>query len=510
VNDALEGHNIQGLGQHEKHWRDLYLALFENSHSVMLIIDPDTGAIVDANATACRFYGYDKASLTGMTISQTNTLSPEQIQQEMAAARSQRRNFFSFRHRLAGGQIRDVEVHSGPIALDQRHYLYSIVHDVTDQKRLEESLRQTTKMEAIFTLAGGIAHDFNNLLMGIQGRVSLMLLDVDNAHPFFTPLKKIEDAVNSARELTGQLLGFAKGGKYEVRSTRISDLVTQTADMIGRAAKGIRIVTGSAEDLWPVAVDQDQIKQVLLALCLNAWQAMPEGGELGLQCANARITPEQAAGHHAASGNYVKVTVSDTGVGMDEAILPRIFDPFFTTKHRIRGTGLGLASAYGIIANHNGFITVASEIGRGSVFGVFLPALSPAPAGTKPPEATPGPGLILLVDDEELVTDVGQSMLEKMGFEVLTASRGQDAIELLEHHGERIGLIILDMVMPQMSGGETFERLRQISPGARILISSGYSLDAEAEALLSRGGAGFIQKPFTFQRLSQKVKEVLG
>jgi PAS domain S-box-containing protein len=380
-----------------------------------------------------------------------------------------------------------------------------------ERKQLEGQLRQAQKMEAIGTLAGGIAHDFNNLLMGIQGRNSLMMADLTAEHPHWEHLREIQSYVRSAADLTRQLLGFARGGKYELRPVNLNELVDDTARMFARTHKEIHIQTDLAADLRAVEVDRGQIEQVMLNLLLNAWQAMPAGGDLFIKTENTTIS---AAALHTAdlkAGAYVKAEVTDTGRGMDAATRDRIFEPFFTTREMGRGTGLGLASVFGILRNHNGHITVASEKGRGSTFTIYLPVsekpVQPHLSATT--EIHPGGETILLVDDERMILDVGQKLLEKLGYRVKTAGSGHDAIETYRQEQTAIDLVILDMIMPTMGGGRTFDALKAIDPHVRVLLSSGYSLNGQAADILRRGCQGFIQKPFDLGTLSQKLREIL-
>ena len=393
-----------------------------------------------------------------------------------------------------------------------------VVRDITDrhaaelEKRdLELKLLQAQKMEAMGTLAGGVAHDFNNLLMGLQGNVSLMLLELGQDNPVFERMKKLEGFVKDATGLTRQLLGFARGGKYEVTTTDINQLVRKTLEIFGRTRKGIRIskVLG---DIWPVDVDQGQIEQVLLNLYVNAGQAMPKGGTLKVATRNVYLDHTFVAPHGLKNGRFVKTSVTDTGIGMDMPTQQKVFDPFFTTKDIGRGTGLGLSSAYGIMKNHGGVINVFSEPGKGSTFNIYLPASDNDVQ--EPIQETEGvaygTGTILLVDDEEVVLRAGQEILRILGYTVLVANRGRKAIESVRAMQGKIDLVILDLIMPDLHGGEVFDAIRKINPKIKVLLSSGYSLDGQAAEIMARGCEAFIQKPFTVEALSQKIRSVLS
>jgi PAS domain S-box-containing protein len=386
------------------------------------------------------------------------------------------------------------------------------LRDISEQKGLEAQIQQSQKMEAIGTLAGGIAHDYNNLLMGILGNLSLISLDFDSRHPYYAKLKNIEKYVQSGADLTKQLLGFAKGGKYEVKPVDVNDLIEKSSKMFGRTKKEIRIHRKYQKDIWSVEVDSNQIEQVLLNLYVNAGQAMPDGGELYLQTDNVTFNEEHVRHFSGKSGNYVKISVKDTGVGMDENTLKRIFDPFFTTKDRSMGTGLGLASAYGIIKNHGGIINAHSAIGQGSTFDVYLPASSKKIVRKEhlPRKALKGSETVLLIDDEDMVIDIGGQILERLGYRALTARSGKEAIEIYRTNKNKINIVILDMIMPEMGGGETYDRLKKINPDIKVLLSSGYSINGQASEIMNRGCNGFIQKPFNMEQLSGKIRDILS
>ena len=380
-----------------------------------------------------------------------------------------------------------------------------------ERKRLEKKLLESQKMEAVGTLAGGIAHDFNNLLMGIQGRTSLLSIHLDPSHPYMEHIGAIEACIKSATNLTRQLLGFARGGKYEVRPIDLNALLHASATMFGRTKKEIRIHNTLMSPPPVVAADQSQLEQVFLNLYINAWQAMPGGGDLYLETGIITLDEKYCNPFDAKPGHYAKVSVTDTGTGMDASIRQRIFDPFFTTKKMGRGTGLGLASAYGIIKNHGGIITVYSEPGHGSTFNIYLPLLDGAAWQPSPldKQLIKGAGTILLVDDEEMIIGVGKAMLETLGYQVIIARNGEGAVEAVERKGYDIRLVILDLIMPGMDGGRTFDCIRERQPLLPVILSSGYSLGGQAHAVMERGCNGFIQKPFNIYELSKQVRTVL-
>jgi two-component system cell cycle sensor histidine kinase/response regulator CckA len=390
--------------------------------------------------------------------------------------------------------------------------------DITARKQVEEEkdrlqaqLQHAQRMESIGTLAGGMAHNFNNLLMGIQGNASLMLLETDSSHPNYERLESIEKSVQSGSKLTSQLLGYAREGRYEIRPISLNQLVKETSNTLGNTKKEITVHRALAKDLFGIKADQGQIEQVLLNLYVNAADAMPGGGDLFLKTMN--VTDKDITGkpYEAKPGNYVLVSVTDTGVGMDKKTIERIFDPFFTTKGLAKGTGLGLASVYGIIKAHGGYIDVDSEKGQGTTFSIYLPATEKEVKEERQlsGELLKGKGTVLLVDDEDMVLDAAEQMLRKLGYEVLLTEGGREALELYKKNQDRIDMVLLDMVMPGMGGGEAYDRMKEINPKVKVLLSSGYSIDGQAEEILQRGCNAFIQKPFNLEQLSQRTREIL-
>ncbi|MGD8286260.1 MAG: PAS domain S-box protein, partial [Desulfobacterales bacterium] len=380
-----------------------------------------------------------------------------------------------------------------------------------EKRKLETQLQMAQKMESIGTLAGGIAHDFNNILMGIQGNASLMLLKIESDHPNHEKIKNIEKYVQNGTELTKQLLGFARRGKYHVKATDLNEILDKSAAMFGRTKKEIKIHTNLYDDIWTVEVDRGQIEQALLNLYVNAWQAMPAGGDLYVHTENVVVSRSNVL-PYMDPGNYVKTTVADTGVGIDRETQKRIFEPFFTTKGMGRGTGLGLASVYGIIKNHGGYINVYSEKEHGTTFTIYLPASEKSIIEEQEVIAAliKGTGTILLIDDEQMILEVGKELLEEMGYQVIPALSGEKALKIYKEDPDNIDLVIMDMIMPGMGGGETFDRLKEIDPEIKVLLSSGYSINGQATEILQRGCDGFIQKPFNLNQLAGTIQKILG
>ena len=421
--------------------------------------------------------------------------------------------------RRKDGSYCDVEINARSIKFNGVSGIQVWIRDITESKQAEEEkqnleaqVHQKQKMEAIGTLAGGIAHCFNNLLMGIQGNASLVLLGIDSTHPHYEKLKHIEQQVQSGANLTKQLLGFARGGKYDVRRTNLNELIEKSSRIFGRTKREIQIHKKFEKNIWPVEVDQGQIEQVFLNLYVNAWQALPGGGDLYLQSENVTLDESFVKPYDLEPGRFVKISVRDNGIGIDEITQQRIFEPFFTTKETGSAKGLGLAAAYGIIKNHSGILSVSSKKGRGTTFDIFLPV----PKGEVLREkGSPRQGLkeretILFVDGEDMIADVGSQMLKKLGYEVLSARCGEEAIGVYKQNKDKIDLVLLDVVTPDLGEREVaYHRLKEINPAIKVLFSSGNGIDDRAAEILDDRRNGFIQKPFTLSQLSQKVREIL-
>lgn len=503
----------------EQRFRDLFASISD----VIYTHDLD-GCLISVNPAACKLLEYEEQDLVGRRIS-------ELMKPEFADVFESEYLDVVRKDRYYEGTSVFLTRKGAEVYLDYRSsmvipknggsYISGIGRDVTarivserEVKTLQKQLLQAQKIEAIGTLSGGIAHNFNNILMGILGHVSLMLIEKAPSHPDVKNLKKIEAYVQNAVGLTKDLLGFARGGKYDMKPTALNELVRQETATFGFTKKEIQIKEKYEKALWTVEVDRGQIEQVLLNLYVNAWQAMPGGGVLYVQTDNVTADKQVAKPFEVNPGRYIKLSVADTGIGMDKTTREKIFEPFFSTKESGQGSGLGLSSVYGIIKNHGGFIDVQSEKGQGTTFNIYLPASDKAivqeSTGADPGRVLSGQGTVLLVDDESMILDVGQSMLEKLGYTVLVAQSGKEALNIYDEQGNMINLVILDLIMPGMGGGEIYDRLKEIDGDVKVLLSSGYSIDGQAKMIIDRGCNGFIQKPFSFNELSIKIKDALG
>lgn len=617
-----------------------FRSLFQNNHAVMLVIDPATGEIFDANPAACAYYGWSHDELTRMKIADINTLTPAQIAEEMAKARTLQRTYFDFRHRRADGSVRDVEVYSGPIQIQGRDLLYSLVFDVTqrkeaerslqhshelmryiieharsaiavhdrdlryiyvsqrylreydvheadiigkhhyavfpdlpqkwrdvhqralagevvsaeddpyeradggvewtrwecrpwyeadgsiggiivytevitERKRLEEQLRQSQKLESVGRLAGGVAHDFNNMLAIILIQAELALMNLSPQDRLYSRFQEIRTAAERSARLTQQLLTFARKQTISPRVLDLNDTVPEMLKMLRRLiGEDIDLSWTPARDLWRVYLDPVQVDQLLANLCINARDAITGVGKIVIEGRNTII--DAAYCQHlpeALPGEFVLLSVNDTGSGMDRQTLSHIFDPFFTTKEVGHGTGLGLATVYGIVKQNGGFINVYSEVGYGTTFNIYLPRHIGGLAGESvAPTITLRRGqgeLVLLVEDEQAMLNVTMLMLEELGYRVLTADTPRQALRVASEHAQHIKLVLTDVIMPEMNGYDLVDRLRLIAPQIRPVFMSGYS----ASIIENRGGVhqekNYLQKPFSITELAAKLRVAL-
>lgn len=390
----------------------------------------------------------------------------------------------------------------------------STIRDVTHEIMLEKQLREAQKMEAVGTLAGGIAHDFNNLLQIVLGFSDLLLLRMDAQQPGHEELRSIREAARRGAELVNQILTFSRKVETNPRPINLNHAVEKIERLLSRTIpRMIHIEAIPAPDLVPVFADPGQMEQVLINLALNAKDAMPEGGRLTIQTRNVTLDEQFCKTYlEIRPGDYVLLTISDTGHGMEKAVSERIFEPFFTTKKPGEGTGLGLAIVFGIVKIHGGHIFCRSNPVEGTSFEIYFPAMV-MPFGPESDTTAEFPAFgtetVLLVDDEELIRNFGVDLLSSAGYEVLTANDGQHAVDIYLRERDRISLVILDLVMPKMGGKQCLEKLLDINPNLKILIASGFLMDEETRDVLSAKARGIVKKPFKAKDLLKHVRSVL-
>jgi PAS domain S-box-containing protein len=475
----------------------LYRALFNVNTAIKLLIEPDTGRIVDANRTAEEFYGWSLEELCAMRITDINTLTDQEVRAEMAHAKSGRRTYFRFRHRTACGEDRLVEVHSGPIELNERVLLLSIIHDVTERDELERQLLETQRLDAVGRLAGSMAHEFNNLLtvmLTTTGMLGKKLQGHDVAGPH---LRDLEFAIGRAGELTRGLLAFSRRQVMEPRRVHLNSVVRDLADLLQRSLGDTVVFDMDLDQELPGSrMDPRHLETLLMNLVLNARDAMPRGGTIRIVSRQHDITPEN--GLPVSPGSFVRLTVSDDGEGMDEQTRSRIFEPFFTTKAPGRGTGLGLATVHGIVHQSGGCVTVQSEVGLGTTFQLYLPleqeggVVSSTPLESVPPASVPAVRRILLVDDSHVVRKALRQGLRAHGYEVVCAASVEEARVT---DWADIDALITDIVMPGTSGVVLAAEMAAAYPKMPIVILSGDPRGHDLSALPRR--VARLQKPLT-------------
>ena len=407
-------------------------------------------------------------------------------------------------------------IHSTAILRDGKPSgLRGFIIDITETKRLESQLQQAQKMEAVGTLAGGIAHDFNNLLQAVQGYADLLLLRKKQNDPDYNKLQEIIRVAKRGAELTQQLLTFSRKVESERRPLALNREVAAVKKLLERTIpKMVKVELQLADDPNIVNADPVQIEQVMMNLAVNATDSMPEGGKLTIATENVVLDEKYCEKYlEVKPGNYVLLTISDTGHGMDRETLEHIFDPFYTTKEVGKGTGLGLAMVYGIVKSHEGYIMCRSEPGEGTTFKIYLPALLDGTETTEEEAAEipvkGGTETILLVDDEESLLGMGKDLLTRFGYTVLTSADGESALELFRQENKRIDLIVLDLIMPGMGGRRCLEELLKIDSHAKVLIASGYSPDEPTKEVLKAGAKGFVSKPYNMTQMLKADRDVL-
>lgn len=401
-----------------------------------------------------------------------------------------------------------------PIYFENEIYFAAIKRDITNEKKLYEQLLRSQKMEAIGTLAGGIAHDFNNILTAILGYSEIMLAMIKEKDPFFKYVNIINNAAQKGADLAKKILMVTRKEKMETKPVNINEIINNSMELLERSIpKNIEILLNLKDGIPNIMADPSQIQQVIMNLAVNARDAMPDGGRLIIETSVVGAENGAANGIPSDKGEFIKLSVSDTGTGMDREIQRKIFEPFFTTKEKGKGTGLGLYMVHSIISNHGGYINLYSEPGRGTRFNIYLPITkSGVPEVSKQDIDMKGTETILIIDDEADIRQLCVDMLESLGYKVITAESGSEGINIFRAMKDKISVVILDMIMPKMGGSEVFQTIKTINPDAKVILCSGYNHEGFAgiDKLLKSGAAGFVQKPFTRHSIVQTIKKALS
>ena len=505
------------LRESEERYRRLVAAVEQTADSI--IITDTTGTIQYVNPAFERTSGYTKEEALGKNPRMLKSgKQDESVYREMWAALKRGEvwaGHFVNRHKDRSLYEEGVTISPVRDAGGEVISYIAVKQDLTQQKQLEEQLLQSQKMEAVGRLAGGVAHDFNNLLVVINGYSELTMRRLREGDPLRRNVEEIKKAGERAAALTRQLLAFSRKQVLQPKVFNINAVVSEMEKMLRRLiGEDMEFRTALASDLGSIKADPSQIEQVLLNLCVNARDAMPGGGKLTIETSNVYLDEEYASRHvGVGSGDYVMLAVSDTGCGMNDETLAHIFEPFFTTKEMGKGTGLGLSTVYGIVQQSGGSVWVYSEVGRGTTFKVYLPRVGEDAReyrrSASPEESARGTETILLAEDDELVRRLAREVLEMYGYRVLEAANGGAALLICERHAGPIDLLVTDAIMPEMSGRELSERLSSLRPRMKVLYMSGYADTAVVQQGVLDEWANFIQKPFTPDALTRKVREIL-
>jgi PAS domain S-box-containing protein len=492
-----------------------YHMLFDHAPDGIVILDPETSNILEFNETMCTQLDYSREEFSGISISDFNTsFTQDEISARIAEAMTMGRTDFETHHRTRKGEIRTIHVTLMPAKIAGRPMLHCVSRDITERRRLQDQLRHAQKLEGIGQLAGGIAHDFNNVLNAVIGYAGLIERHVGSDDPARHFAEEITAAGMRGAALTRQILAFSRKQTLDMKPLDINHVIQNLRQMLRRLVREDIIINISMSDAQLVIMaDSDQLDQVLINLTTNARDAMPEGGTIDIST-DLFVMDEGFIELHGYGipGEYVMITFSDTGSGMDFNTRQRIFDPFFTTKEMGKGTGLGLAVAHGILLQHGGHISVYSEPGKGTTFRIYLPLAVGRKQKSEAPQQTEyagGTETILIAEDDASLRRLSKIMLEKSGYKVIDAVDGEDAISKFTEHSNEISLAILDGIMPKKNGGEVFKAIRDIRPDIKTIFLSGYADGSFSSEDISEKGAIFLQKPVKPDELFRAIRETL-
>jgi two-component system cell cycle sensor histidine kinase/response regulator CckA len=491
---------------------DRHRVMFEGNPLPMWVFDSKTNEFLVVNDAAVRHYGYSREEFAAMKLEDIGPAEDVAAMRERLATPSLDSGVW--RHRKKDGSVITVEITARKFVLDGRPARLVVANDVTERRKLEEQLRQSQKMDAIGRLAGGVAHDFNNILSVILSYSEMLLGDLDAGQPMREDIQEIYDAGKRAADLTRQLLMFSRQQVLEPRVLDLNEVLGGMDRMLRRIlGADVDLASVPSKPLGSVRVDPGSMEQIIMNLAVNARDAMPTGGKLTIETADVMLDEAYANDHvDAKAGPHVMVAVSDTGMGMDRATQARIFEPFFTTKDKSKGTGLGLSTVFGIVQQSEGSIWVYSEPGQGTTFKVYLPRVDAEADSLRSMRSAAivgGTETILLVEDDDQVRAVSRGLLQKYGYHVIEARNAVDALQHLESESTAIDLLLTDVVMPQMSGPELARRARTLRPSLRVLCMSGYTDDSIVRHGVLESRVAYLQKPFTPETLTRKVRDVL-
>ena len=495
-----------------------YRALFNSSFDAIFI--SEKGICLDQNQTAERMFGYTHTEAVGRP--GLEWIAPEDREQVKNNMMSGHENPYQITALRKDGTTFSTEIQGKMINVADRSIRVTTLRDITERKqaeaekeKLQSQLTQAQKMESVGRLAGGVAHDFNNMLGVILGHAEFALEKAEPGHELHADLKEIQSAAKRSADITKQLLAFARKQTISPRKLDLNDTVESMLNMLRRLiGEDIDLVWKPSAHLWPLKMDPSQIDQILANLCVNARDAIAGVGKLTIETGRKTFDEEYCSEHPGfIPGEFVLLAVSDNGCGMDKDTLKNLFEPFFTTKGIGKGTGLGLATIYGIVKQNNGFINVYSEPGQGSIFKIYLPrVVAPEDIGRAVPEkkaAVGGTETILLVEDEPAILNMTRIMLERKGYFILSAATPTKAIDMANAHADKIHLLMTDVVMPEMNGRNLSGKITDLYPDIRLLFMSGYTANVIAHQGVLDDGVAFIQKPFSMADLAEKVREVL-
>jgi len=495
---------------------EMFRLLFSHNPLPTWVIDRETLRFLEVNEAATRVYGYTGEEFKKMTVLDFRTEEEKSRFLNYLEMNSGDGLYHGrWKHRKKDGKVIEVETTVHELEYSGRRVRLIVAQDVSERQILEQQLRQSQKMEAVGRLAGGVAHDFNNLLMVIKGHTELLLNSLPPSEQHSRKIEQIDRAADRAAALTRQLLAFSRLQVLQPHVMNLNEVVQDMGKLLPRLiGEDIELVIRPAEDLGAIRADASQMEQIIMNLVVNARDAMPDGGRLIIETSNTDLDGRYSAKHPIVQeGPYVLLSVSDTGTGMDAETQAHIFEPFFTTKAQGKGTGLGLATVYGVVKQSGGFIWVYSEAGHGSTFKIYLPRVDRAVdrigATSVSTEVPRGSATILLTEDEQDVREVAREFLESGGYAVIEARDGAEALALAEERKGAIHLLITDMVMPRMTGLELAARLKERQPGLRMLYMSGYSERAASESLQPDPAIRMLSKPFSRSALLRAVHELL-